>query len=123
MKFDIGHLPQPEQGRQVVAEQVFAAGALVFAYLDGPHKVGHRMPPMLLVEVLAIDAVGIPAQAQRPVLQVRQQIRRHFGEVDQQIALGYVTMSVSRRPECLAQVSELDGVSLNLNVEGVLRVL
>ncbi len=47
-----------------------------------------RLLPVLLEEALTVDAVGHADHRQRPVGQMRQDVRRDLREVAQQIALG-----------------------------------
>ena len=89
VELERARLREPQQRRQVVAQQVLVALVLV----AGEHgdRLDERRPlllPVLLEEALAVDAVGHADHGQRPVGEVRQHERRDLREVAQQVALG-----------------------------------
>jgi hypothetical protein len=89
MEFQRSHLPQPQQRRQVVAEDVIVIAADVLGEdRDGVDELGALLVPMLLEKPFAADPFWHADHRQRPVPQVRQHVRRNAGEVTQIIALG-----------------------------------
>ena len=66
MQLEAGHLGEPEQGREVLADQIVAV-ALGVAGIDRdcPCELGWVIP-VLLIETLAGDAIGITSHEQRP---------------------------------------------------------
>jgi len=75
MILQVSDLPQPEQGGQVVAEQVLLAFLALLAQRNGLGEVGHMVPPVLLEELLSTNAARIAAKRERPVPQMAQQMR------------------------------------------------
>ena len=89
VELERARLREPEQRRQVVAEQVVVLSSLwpenTVIGLDERRPL---LLPVLLEEALAVDAVGHADHRQRPVGEMRQHVRRHLREVAQQVALG-----------------------------------
>ena len=89
VELERARLRKPQQCRQVVAQQVVVRLVPVI----GKHRdrLGERRPllaPVLLVEALAMDAVGHADHGERPVGEMRQHERRHLRDITQQVALG-----------------------------------
>src|SRR4051812_41844264 len=82
-------LPEPQQGRQVVAEDV--AVLLVLVIREDVHsrdEVRQRLLPMLLIEAFPVDALWHTDHGQWPVLQMRQHEWRDACQIADEIALG-----------------------------------
>ena len=89
VEFQRARLGEPEERGQVVADQVLVPLVLAAGPdADRVHELRPRLLPVLLEEALAADAVGHADHRERPVGQVREDVRRHLGEVAQQVALG-----------------------------------
>ena len=71
VQLEVGQVREPDERRQVVGEQ--KSISLSPAVTRGRHPVRAVRRALLLVEVLALDAVRVALQRQRPVAQVRQQ--------------------------------------------------
>ena len=61
---------------EVVAEQIFLRGRIMRRKIYCLDEPGHWLI-VFLEKMLAVDAIGITAQCERPVLQVGQQIWRY----------------------------------------------
>ena len=97
MERNAARVDDVEQRVELVADEVFRV-------LDAPgrHPVGRELGRVLLEEALAVDAVRIARQHQRPIVQVRAQNRPDRLVVREQVALGVAV----GRPEDLLQVAE-----------------
>ena len=85
-------------------EVVDVAPGVLRVHALGPDPRGNPLGSVLLEEGLALDAVGVARQHERPVLQVRQHERR-----DARVVLEEVPLRVPLvRPEHLVQVRELE---------------
>ena len=123
VELERARLRQPQQRRQVVAQQVLVLLVLVSGeHGDGLDEVGALLLPVLLEEALSADAVGHADHRQRPIGQVRQHERRDLREVAQQVALGQRRLLQRRvgRPVDAVEVGEADAVRADGEVEGVL---
>ena len=84
MELKRARLREPEQRRQVVAQQIVVR--LVLVIRKHRDRLGERRPllaPVLLVEALAVDAVRHADHGERPVREMRQHERRHLREIAQ----------------------------------------
>lgn len=113
MQLDVGRLPQPQEGSQIVAHEVVPGPA---SMLGGKghrlYETRYRATPVLLVEVLPVNAVRVAAHGQGPVTQLRQERRGYASQVDEQVPLGHRRRISLFRPEPLAEVGQRDTAPL-----------
>ena len=89
VQLEVGEVGGPDERGNVVG-QAEVDVALVVAAPDrrGLHPLRAVRGALLLVEELALDAVGVALHGQRPAVQVRDQDRRHARVVVDHLALG-----------------------------------
>src|SRR6184192_2922318 len=90
VEFERADLPEPEQRRQVVGEQIPVLLVLVLGE-DGDRldELGQLLRPVLLEETLAVDALGHADHGERAVREVRKHEARDACEIAEKIALGH----------------------------------
>ena len=89
VEFERAGLREPQQRRQVVAQQVLVALVLVLReHGDRLDELRPLLLPVLLEEALPADAVGHADHGERTIGEMRQHERRDLREVAQQVALG-----------------------------------
>ena len=117
MQFEVGELRQPDERRQVVHDEVVHVP--LRRCREEPHGLRERRQvvlPTLLVEAPAVDAVRVACHRQRPVPQVRQQVRRDPRVVAEHVALRHRRAALRLRPEHLVHVRHGDLPAAYLHV-------
>ena len=89
VQLDVGQVGEPHERGPVLGERVVDR-----TLLHGLDPLGPVRGRLLLVEVLAVDAVGIALEGQRAVVQVREHDRRDPGVVRDEVALGEPRLGV-----------------------------
>ena len=89
VEFERPGLREPQQRRQVVAQQIIVPLVLVpREHRDGLDELRPLLLPVLLEKPLPPDAVGHADHRERAIGEMRQHVGRNLREVAQQVALG-----------------------------------
>jgi hypothetical protein len=116
VQLEVGEVGEPHERRQVVAEaEVDRARVVAAPDRRRLHPVGPVARALLLVEVLAGDAVRVALERQRAVVQVRQDGRRDARVVVDQLPLGEAGLGI----EDLVEVRERQAAVADLDVEAL----
>jgi hypothetical protein len=109
VELDVGKVGEPDQGRQVFDHAIVDLAVALAGHRSGSDPLGAVAGAALLVEVLALDPVGIALQGQRPAAQVGQQDLADAGVPVDQLALGEARLGV----EHLVEVGKFELASLD----------
>ena len=82
------HLHGPHGGGHLVDDDLRVPPPARVAARDRAHPVGHALGRVLLVELLALDALGEPLQGDRPVADVVHERVADRDDVGREVALG-----------------------------------
>src|SRR5438874_9236804 len=109
VEFERADLPEPEQRRQVVGEQIPVLLVLVLGE-DGDRldELGQLLRPVLLEETLAVDALGHADHGERAVREVRKHEARDACEIAEKIArvARFVLPHLADRPLTMIRMPE-----------------
>jgi hypothetical protein len=118
MHLDGAAVGRPDQARRVVDQQHLDRVAIRSRpVLLGPEPGRRAVRALAAVEGRAMDAIAVDTQGDWPILEVRQQDRRHLAVVGQQVALGQAVLG----PVRLVTVRDAHGASVKAPGWGHLR--
>jgi hypothetical protein len=125
VELGIGHLAEPDQRRQVVADDVLAAcRVLLRKHALTLDEVWQRNFDMLLEEVLARHAVRVALERERAIAQMRRQEWPASNEIFQQVAFREPSMAMVRGPENPLRMGHADQMLADLQlISGKARLL